>query len=243
MLLQPLCRLERPFTYEGQINLAQRRTWFAEEPPTTPPAADEKPKPPPAPTGDKSTPDPAADKDAPPDWVKDPAKAYAEIQKLRDENAGHRKTSNETKDRLDKIEAERKKKEETDLATEKKFEDLAKKAQTERDQALADLQTEKLNSLRTRVGMEFKLPVSLISRLKGSTEDELKADAAALVKDLGLDKPAETPPSPKDKPAGGRQVTTVAPGGPPAGETDAERRARLYKQGPQHTPIFNKPSS
>jgi hypothetical protein len=238
MLLQNLRRLVRPDRYEAQINLSNRRTWFADEPPAQPAADDKKPQAP-APTGDKPTPEqPAADKDAPPDWVKDPAKAYEEIRKLRDENAGHRKTANEAKAQADKLTAEKAKQDEAKLAAEKNFEELAKKAQQERDKALADLEKANLESLRIRVGIDFKLTSGQIKRLQGSTEDELRKDAAEMVKEFGLDKQPEQPATPQKK--GGTQTTAVAPGGPPAGETDAERRARLYKQGPQATPLFSK---
>ena len=245
MLLQNLRRLVRPDCYEAQINLSQRRTWFADEPPAQPAA-------------DKITPEqPAADKPATadanaskaatptPDWVKaNPDKAYEELQKVRNEAASNRVEATELKKRLDAIEAdqrkqadEKKKANEKELADQNRFKELADQREKELNDMRAQVEAAKLDSLRTRVGMEFKLPVSIISRLKGSTEDELKADAAVLVKDLGLDKQAE--PTPQQK-KGGTQTTAVAPGGPPAGETDAERRARLYKQGAQATPLFTK---
>ena len=246
MLLQTLRRLVRPDRYEAQINLSQRRMWFADEPAPAQPAAD------------KITPEqPAADKPATadanaskaatptPDWVKaNPDKAYEELQKVRNEAASNRVEATELKKRLDAIEAdqrkqadEKKKANEKELADQNRFKELADQREKELNDMRAQVEAAKLDSLRTRVGMEFKLPVSIISRLKGSTEDELKADAAALVKDLGLDKQAE--PTPQQK-KGGTQTTAVAPGGSAAGETDSERRARLYKQGAQATPLFQK---
>lgn len=52
-----------------------------------------------------------------------------------------------------------------------------------------------LDALKASIGAEFSLPTSLRSRLSGSTEEELRADAEALAAEL---RPAEPP-----KPAGG----------------------------------------
>jgi hypothetical protein len=49
-------------------------------------------------------------------------------------------------------------------------------------QAQNDLATERLTAIRTKVATEHKLPASLVDRLKGGTEEELKADAVELAK-------------------------------------------------------------
>lgn len=65
------------------------------------------------------------------------------------------------------------------------------RATTERDQLKTELTTSQVENLRLRVALEKKLPVELIDRLKGSSEEEFKADADAL---LQLVKPAEEKP-------------------------------------------------
>jgi hypothetical protein len=55
------------------------------------------------------------------------------------------------------------------------------------EKATSDAATAALENLRLRVAMETKLPEQLVDRLNGTTEDELRADAASL---LELVKPA-----------------------------------------------------
>jgi hypothetical protein len=77
---------------------------------------------------------------------------------------------------------------------ERQNETEAQRVQRERDeaaqaaaQAATDLATAQAENLRLKIAMESKLPAALIDRLKGNTEDELRADAASL---LELVKPA-----------------------------------------------------
>lgn len=44
---------------------------------------------------------------------------------------------------------------------------------------IADLET---SQLRTRIGLEHNIPLEMISRLAGTTEEEIKADAEAMAK-------------------------------------------------------------
>ncbi len=242
-------------------SLRLRRTWYAGEffsgdgsatpvPGQTPapatgqtPAQGQQPAAPATPATPTPEPDKGKDKDEViPDWAKDPAKAYEEIRKLRSENATHRQTAREAQAEKERLEADKAKADEKKLADEKEFEKLAQKATKERDDALAELARERLSGLKLRIGTEFKLPGKLIERLQGATEEDLRKDAEALVKDLGLDKQTETPATPNQPadPARRQTTTTVAPGGQTVGETDAEHLARL-KQPYQKSPLFEPP--
>lgn len=74
----------------------------------------------------------------------------------------------------------------------KEYEDANKSEQEklaeERDTLKREADEAKAESLRLRVASEKKLPAELVSRLRGSTEAELKADADELLK---LVKPAD----------------------------------------------------
>jgi hypothetical protein len=61
------------------------------------------------------------------------------------------------------------------------------------------------------------LPAALATRLQGATPEELEADAKALAETLPKPQP-KTPPT----------VPATNPGQANTGETDAQRRARLY---------------
>lgn len=228
--------------HEAATDLRKRRVWYADEPPTPTPAT----PPPPATSAPEPQPSGADDSgegDALPSWVKDPAKAYEEIQKLRKENEDKRKSAREAQQRLDKLESERQQREEDKLKEEKKFEDLANSYKAKYEQVLADLATQQLNTLKLQIGTDFKLTPKLISRLQGTTEDELRADAAEIAKELGLDKQQsdqqQQPPQAQNTQARSQQTTTAVPGGQPVGRTDTERNSEYF--GSSNTsPMFQK---
>lgn len=251
---QIIIRTARSRTAQGGDSLRMRRTWYAGEifsgegqgaaTPTPNPAPTPSPAagqgtatPTPAPSGGDK-PESDKDKDEIPDWMKDPVKVREEIRKLRDENAGHRKSARDAQAEKDKLEADKKAAADKKLADDREFEKLAQQTAKERDDALAELARERLSGLKLRVGTEFKLPPKLIERLQGTTEEELRKDAESLVADLGLNKPEPAPP-PADT-ARRQTTTTVAPGGQTVGETDAEKLARL-RNPYQESPLFKPP--
>lgn len=64
------------------------------------------------------------------------------------------------------------------------FEKIAATYKAELDAVRAEAEELKLNNLRNQVGQSIGLPSALIARLKGSNEEELKADAIELMKAL-----------------------------------------------------------
>lgn len=211
---QGLLLSARPRRYDGQVRLTTRRVWYADDA-GQPPAETPVGQPPadPAPVA-------APTHDAPdvPEWVKDPAKAYAEIQKLR----GGEAEARQAKKRLADLEAQAKVSEDQRLADQQKWQELAEKRERELEQVRADAKKAELLVLRLRVATDLGLPPALAERLKGETEDDLRADAEAL-------KALLPPPASSQTPApGARPTTSAVPGGPPARETDDQRRARLF---------------
>jgi hypothetical protein len=90
------------------------------------------------------------------------------------------------------------------------------KLTTRLDRLKGELDPLKGENLRLRVAMDKKLPAELVDRLRGGTEDELKADADKL---LELVKPAtEPPPNATDFDGGVRPPVT-----PPASAEDAHQ--------------------
>ena len=191
-------RLLRPRHSEARVDLRQRRAWHADgqEPPAETPA----------PSGeiDLSKLDPAV-------------KTFVE-KLLEDKRAAN---------------AEAKKHREALRATEKSQEESARKTAEEQgeykklyeraSQELAALQQQTkmltLDAMRQRIGAEFGLPAALVTRLQGDSEDEMKADAAALKAAL----PATTPAAP-----GAQRNTSAVPGGRNDGlKSDAEIAAWL----------------
>ena len=74
----------------------------------------------------------------------------------------------------------------------------------------AQLKAAALKALRAQIAVETGLPPKLAARLQGETEADLRRDAEDLRAFVA------------------RSTTTPVPGGPVAGETDAQRRARLF---------------
>lgn len=83
--------------------------------------------------------------------------------------------------------------------------DKAKKAAADAEARLAEYE---MTTLRQRVALSKGLPADLVDRLRGTTEDELAADADAL---LALVKAPTTPkPDPSQGARGGSPSTTTA---------------------------------
>lgn len=95
--------------------------------------------------------------------------------------------------------------------------DKLKRALEEREAELNRLQ---LDNLKRAIAQETGLPPALATRLQGSTEDELKADAKALLETI-----------PKAAPNAPKLGATNPGGGASGGETEAQRRARIWSPG------------
>ena len=222
----------------SMFTLTKRRAWYADEPPTTETASPDKPAPDPKQSG-------AVDSGEESGEVKSYPEEY--VKKLRKEAADRRTEARELKERLDTLEAAAKAREEKELTEQNDWKQLAEKRGKELEKMKADLETERFDNLRTRIGSEYKLPAKFVARLQGASEDELRADAAELAKDLGLDKPtapAETPAAqqtattPETPAARSQSTTTAVPGGQPVTRTDADRK-REYYGGANSSPMFS----
>lgn len=167
------------------------------------------------------------------------------VKELRDEAAKWRKEFRTLESKLSTFEQSKTEAEEAKLKEQNQYKELLDKRTKEFELLKADLEKERLSNLRLRIGSELGLSAALQSRLVGSTEEELREDAKGLMTALGLDKPkaetsapaqATTTPTPDNKARS--QTTAVAPDGKPTGETDEQRRARLYARGAANSPLF-----
>lgn len=146
-----------------------------------------------------------------PDWVRDPIKAYEEIQKLR---------RSEAAERTKRLEAEKVNRtaDEKPATTDDKPDPI--KALQERLDAAEKREREaNERAWRTNAAAKHGLPVALASRIQGATEAEMDEDAKALAASI----PA--------LPAAPTQTTKPAPSGNAQGETLDQKRARLLGVG------------
>jgi hypothetical protein len=96
------------------------------------------------------------------------------IKELRGENASHRKAKKQAEEEAEV--ASRKAAEEQG-----KFKELYEKELAKREEAEAEVKQLALDALKSKVASEVGLPQQLASRLAGETEDEIKADAQAVL--------------------------------------------------------------
>lgn len=170
------------------------------------------------------------------------AKTFSEdyVNDLRKENAKWRTQVRDFEARLAKFEQVEAERQELTLKEQQKFEELAQKYAQERDALRAELAKRELDLLRSRIATEYALPPALAARLVGSSEDELRADAESL-KGLipAAPAPAAQPPTPAQAT---RPITTTTPiPTGTTGETDAQRRARLFGAAGADGLLFGKP--
>lgn len=167
------------------------------------------------------------------------------VKELRDEAAKWRKEFRSLEAKLSTFEQSKTEAEEAKLKEQNQYKELLEKRTREYEQLKADLERERVGNLRLRIGSELGLSPALQLRLVGSTEEELREDAKGLITALGLDKPKADPqptqppaPAPTPTQPARSQTTAVAPDGKPTGETDEQRRARLYARGAANSPLF-----
>lgn len=145
---------------------------------TTPPAGDEA-----TPPADVQVTPPAAQPDATPLGTVDQLPDWAQklVKELRQENASHRKAKTDA-EKAAQLAAEKA------AADQGEFKRLYEEAKGKLEVTEARAKAAELAHLKAKVGNELKLPSSLVDRLRGETEDELRADATALI--AALPKPA-----------------------------------------------------
>lgn len=141
------------------------------------------------------------------------------VSELRAENAAWRKKLREFELQQEQQAQEAQRRNQTELAEQNKWKELADQYKAQLDKMQSDLQTQQITNLRIQIAAEAGLPATLAERLKGTTAEEIKADAEAM-------KALISAPN-----GGQRQNTTPAPGGQPGKETDEQRRARLFGKG------------
>lgn len=185
------------------------------------------------------------------------AKVFDEtyVKELRSENADWRKKYRDMEKRLSEVENAKQQETDKKLAEDQKWQELAAKREDEIKTLKAAQEAERLELLRVKVSLPYaaRLPQvegvtdpvgEFAGRLRGTNEEELKADAERLI---ALIRPPQTEaqqpaPTQSTGQTARRQTTTVAPDGQPSGETDEQKRNRLYGRQPIANPaIFRKP--
>lgn len=174
----------------------------------------------------KTTPETSAEKtsDGPPDWfmakLDDPAEAWKVVVDTRSESeTWRRKYGDLARERGGQ--ASEREPEPQPIATPEP-EPQTSTSTSEIDRLKAELDRERkqreLDALKLQIGEEVGLSVTLAMRLTGDSADAIRQDAEQVLKAV----------KPQSADATGRRRTTQTPGGSPTGETDADRRARLF---------------
>jgi hypothetical protein len=151
------------------------------------------------------TPESGQTPSAPTEEEFDKTRAMALIEKLRGENRELAKAQK----RLTDLEAAEKKRSEAEMTE-------LQKTQKELDELRTQLQGEKLARMRQEAATKANIPAEFVDRLKGETPEELETDAQKVAETLKKLKPGATSVNP---------TNPAATGG---GETDEQRRKRLF---------------
>lgn len=106
------------------------------------------------------------------------------VEKLRQEAAKYRTQLRELEAAEEERQSEREAAEQKRLEEQQKFQELYEKEKAKREAAEAQRQALELTSLKRRVADEVGLPKALAERLQGETEEDITADAKALLKTL-----------------------------------------------------------
>ena len=157
------------------------------------------------------------------------------IRGLRRENASRRNELKEAKQQLEQVTKAQEAAETAKLAEQNKWQELYEQEKVAREKLVHDLQAAEMKALRTTIAAEFNLPPQLASRLVGTDEDSLRADAEELAKLI----PGSSAATDDQTPARSRQTTSAIPDGKPTRETDAQRLARLNPRFNTSTPFGN----
>lgn len=173
-----------------------------------------------------TTPGTSAEKtsEGPPDWfmakLDDPKEAWKVIEDIRNESKTWRQKYGDAARQLEERGSEREP-EPKPTAAKPEPEPQPTTNTGEIDRLKAELDRERkqreLDALKLQIGEEMGLSVTLAKRLNGDSADSIRQDAEQVLKAV---KPQQ--------PDAGRRRTTQTPGGSPAGESDADRRARLF---------------
>lgn len=147
------------------------------------------------------------------------AKTYNEdyVKDLREEAKRNRLESKELRAKVEQLTAQFEKIGNPQELAER-LQKIEAERETERDRAKAA----EAKALRLEIGAEFALPPELADVLKGETAEELRAHAEKLKPYVAASEPDGLRRRPSSLPV---------PGGAPAGETDAQKRERLFGKG------------
>lgn len=102
------------------------------------------------------------------------------VKQLREEAKQYRVQLKEMQSKMSQFEQMQAQAEESKLAEQSRWQELAEKRERELVELKSSLEKERQIALRSRIASEYKLPPQLADRLAGNTEEELKADAEAL---------------------------------------------------------------
>lgn len=152
-----------------------------------------------------------------PEWVQDPEKAFAEIKKLRSENANWRNELRELQSWRDQQETQKREAQEAEMREQNQFKELLEQRERELSELKAQIAQQQAQQLRASIVSEFGLPEALADRLRGESEEELRKDAEAL---RGIMAPPQQTPAQQtpqqtapQRPLWQPTATTPVPGG------------------------------
>lgn len=175
-------------------------------------------------TEDGQMPDPIEEVADAENGVQDTPASMDEVRKLRAEAKQRRLEAKSLAEELAQYKAAQQAAEQAKLTEQQQYQQLYEQEKERAAQLAAQMQQLEQSHLRQRIATEFGLPPTFASRLLGSTEDELRADAKAMLDEM--------PKAQVPELNGGARTTVRRPGG----SVDPNQIGMLYGVNPAYLP-------
>ena len=212
-------------------SLRRRRRWWADGDDATTDGADSvekaEPSKPKSPTPDEAQKTDTGEQDKQ-EKSENPV-PYTRFKEINEAKKAAEARAAELESRLSKIETDAKKAEEEKLVEQQQWQTLAEQRAKDLEDMKAQIESQRLETMRVRVGAELGLPGPLVDRLRGDDEDAIREDAQALLD--ALPKPAA--------PSAERNADNRRPTPNPTGEPN-EKSSRYSQRNKTGTSAFQK---
>jgi hypothetical protein len=163
----------------------------------------------------------------------DDSELAKELEKTREALKKANKEAAERRKRLEELEASEQKRKEAEMTETEKLQARLKTLEEEKNQLEAKQREFERKELQRKVANEIGLPEGLARRIAGETEDEMIADAKAMLELLPKQEAATNDPAKVEKEKVLPKLSSTNPGEAEKGETLAQKKARLLGQQPR----------
>jgi multidrug efflux pump subunit AcrB len=143
----------------------------------------------------------------------------AELEQARKALKDANREAADRRKKLEAFEQAEKQRKDAELSEMERLQKQLDELKAERDRAAAELKQRQIDDTKRAIAAKLGLPEALALRIQGDDEEAMEADAKAMLAALPK-QPAQPRPNPT--------VNPTNPGGAQGGETDAQKRERIF---------------